>query len=333
MKKVFVTGGAGYCGGVLIPKLLNSGYEVTVFDTCFFGYGHLPSSNSNFKLIRGDIRDLTLLRSSIKGQEVVIHLACISNDASFELDEALSTTINLDAFEPLVAAAKDSGVKRFVYASSSSVYGVSDADNVTEEHPLMPLTLYNKYKGMCEPILQRYATDEFTVTTFRPATVCGYSPRMRFDLSVNILVNHAITRGSITVFGGSQLRPNLHISDYAEVVMLLITAPRDKVHKQVFNVGGENLTILEIAKLVKNIVENQVEGREEIEIQIQETDDPRSYHINSDKIKKELGFVPRKNVEYAVLELIEAFKNGAFGDTMKDDKYYNVKSLKKMSIS
>lgn len=333
MKKIFVTGGAGYCGGVLIPKLLNSGYEVTVYDTCFFGGGHLPTSNNNFKLIRGDIRDLPLLRSSIKGHEIVIHLACISNDASFELDEALSTTINLDAFEPLVVAAKESGVKRFIYASSSSVYGVSDAENVTEDHPLMPLTLYNKYKGMCEPILERHASDEFTVTTFRPATVCGYSPRMRFDLSVNILVNHAVTRGEITVFGGSQLRPNLHILDYAEVVMLLMTAPREKVHKQVFNVGAENLSILEIAKLVKSIVEKEIADREEIRIQIQETDDPRSYHINSDKIKKELGFSPRKNIEYAVLELIEAFKNGAFGDTMKDDQYYNVRTLKKMSIS
>lgn len=333
MKKIFVTGGAGYCGGVLIPKLLNSGYEVTVYDTCFFGGGHLPTSNNNFKLIRGDIRDLPLLRSSIKGHEIVIHLACISNDASFELDEALSTTINLDAFEPLVVAAKESGVKRFIYASSSSVYGVSDAENVTEDHPLMPLTLYNKYKGMCEPILERHASDEFTVTTFRPATVCGYSPRMRFDLSVNILVNHAVTRGEITVFGGSQLRPNLHILDYAEVVMLLMTAPREKVHKQVFNVGAENLSILEIAKLVKSIVEKEIADREEIRIQIQETDDPRSYHINSDKIKKELGFSPRKSIEYAVLELIEAFKNGAFGDTMKDDQYYNVRTLKKMSIS
>jgi nucleoside-diphosphate-sugar epimerase len=186
---------------------------------------------------------------------------------------------------------------------------------------------------MCEPILNRYASDDFTVTTFRPATVCGYSPRMRFDLSVNILVNHALTLGEITVFGGSQLRPNLHISDYSDAVILLMNAPKEKIQNQIFNVGGENLSILEIAKLVKEIVEDQRAVEQEIKISIEDTNDPRSYHINSEKIKRELGFVPRKNVRFAVLELIEAFKNGAFGDTMKDDQYHNVRTLKKMSIT
>ena len=153
------------------------------------------------------------MREALKGIDAVINLACISNDASFELDEKLSTSINLDAFEPMVVAAKKAGVKRFIYASSSSVYGVSDAPDVTEDHPLVPLTLYNKYKGMCEPLLFKHQSPDFVCVTIRPATLCGYAPRQRLDLSVNILTNHAINNGKITVFGGSQKRPNLHIQD------------------------------------------------------------------------------------------------------------------------
>lgn len=332
MKKVFVTGGAGYCGGILIPKLLELGYDVTVYDTCYFGKNHLPISHPNLKLIEGDIRDLKLLKSSITNHEITLHLACISNDASFELDENLSTSINLEAFEPLVLIAKESGVKRFIYASSSSVYGVSELKDVKEDHPLLPLTLYNKYKGICEPILNRHASEDFVVTTFRPATVCGFSPRMRFDLSVNILVNHAVNYGKITVFGGSQLRPNLHILDYADVVCLLMTAPKEKIQKEIFNVGGENLSIFEIAQLVKRIVEAETDIPQ-IKVEIQESNDPRSYHINSDKIKKQLGFTPKRNVEFAVRELLNAFKHGTFSDTIKNDIYYNVRTIKKLSIS
>lgn len=332
MSRIFVTGGAGYCGGVLIPKLLELGHEVSVYDTCYFGKDHLPKQIQKFALIEGDIRDLSLLRKSIQGHDIVVHLACISNDASFELDEALSTSINLDAFEPLVVTAKACGVKRFIYASSSSVYGVSNAKDVTEDHPLMPLTLYNEYKGKCEPILSNHASEEFIVTTFRPATVCGYSPRMRFDLSVNILVNHAITLGKITVFGGSQLRPNLHILDYADVVLELISAPKEKIQKKIFNVGAENLSILEIAKLVKNIVELEFKERAPIEIAFQESNDLRSYHINSERILKDLNFAPKRNVEFAIKELILAFQSGKFGDTMNDDTYHNVRTLKKLAI-
>ena len=161
----------------------------------------------------------------------------ISNDASFELDENLSTSINMNAFEPMVFAAKNAGVKRFIYASSSSVYGVSKEKNVTEDHPLVPLTLYNKYKGLCEPILERYCDDTFTGVTFRPATVCGYSPRLRLDLSVNILTNHAINNNMIKVFGGDQLRPNLHIQDYCAAVEVLIEAPTEVINKNKYNVG------------------------------------------------------------------------------------------------
>ena len=240
-EKVLVTGGAGYCGSLLVPQLLNRGYRVTVYDVMFFGDSFLPKSNPNLKIVKGDIRDTQLLAEMAKGHDAFVSLACISNDASFELDEKLSTSVNLDAFEPMVLAAKNAGVKRFVYASSSSVYGVSDKPDVTEDHPLVPLTLYNKYKGMCEPLLRKHTDDKFVGVVFRPATVCGYAPRQRFDLSVNILTNHAVNANKITVFGGSQLRPNLHVQDYCDVVEVFLTAPSEKIQNEIFNVGTQNL--------------------------------------------------------------------------------------------
>ena len=287
---VLVTGGAGYCGSLVVPKLLNDGYKVTVYDTLFFGDHFLPKNNENLTVIKGDIRDAEKFSKSVVGHDAVLSLACISNDASFELDEKLSTSINLNAFEPMVKAARSAGVKRFVYASSSSVYGVSDAPDVTEDHPLVPLTLYNKYKGMCEPLLNNLGTDDFTVTTFRPATVCGYAPRLRLDLSVNILTNHAVTNNKITVFGGNQLRPNLNIQDYADVCRLLLSAPHNLVHKDVFNVGYQNMSIMDIAHLVRKVVSEVFSGNEDIGIVTTPSDDNRSYHINSDKIFRVLGF-------------------------------------------
>src|SRR6266446_4330200 len=215
MQNVLITGGAGYVGHLLTPRLLSEGYHVTVYDQLYFGC-RLPNS-SDLKVIQGDIRDTPKLAEALVGQDAVLHLACISNDASFELDEKLSESINYDCFEPLVVAAKKAGVKRFVYCSSSSVYGVSDSPDVTEEHPLVPLTLYNKFKGMCEPVLWKHQAPGFTCVTIRPATICGYGPRMRLDLSVNILTNLAVNSGKITVFGGNQMRPNLHIDDMADV--------------------------------------------------------------------------------------------------------------------
>jgi nucleoside-diphosphate-sugar epimerase len=259
----------------------------------------------------------------------VLSLACISNDASFELDESLSTTINLDAFEPMVVAAKKVGVKRFVYASSSSVYGVSDKPNVTEDHPLVPLTLYNKYKGMCEPLLLKHTDDHFVGVIFRPATVCGYAPRLRLDLSVNILTNHAVTNNKITVFGGSQLRPNLHVQDYADLCKLLLVAPTEKIANQIFNCGYQNMSIMEIAHMVKKVVEQEFPQKAPIDIVTTPTDDNRSYHINSDKIKKTLGFAPKHTIEEAVRDLCRAFRDGKIPNSFSDDRFYNVRTLKK----
>lgn len=325
--KVLITGGSGYVGSVLVPTLLDAGYEITILDIPYFGKDHLPLDHPNLTIYDGDIRDLDTVKQAMQGMDAVLHLACISNDASFELDENLSTTINLDAFEPIVTSAKDAGVKRFVYCSSSSVYGVSDAPEVTEDHPLVPLTLYNKYKGMCEPVLWKHMSDDFTCVTIRPATVCGYGPRCRLDLSVNILTNHAINKGKITVFGGNQKRPNLHILDMVAVYKLMLESPAELIQGETFNAGYQNHTIMEIAQFVKKVVEEEFPEKGEIDIVVTESDDNRSYHINSDKIHRVLGFKPQHSIEDAVRSLCDAFREGKLPDSFDNDWYYNVRTM------
>lgn len=325
---MLITGGAGYVGHVLTPRLLARGHNVTVYDTLFFG-ARFPNS-PNLRVIKGDIRDTEKFAAAAQGQDAVLHLACISNDASFELNENLSKTINYDCFEPMVLAAKNAGVKRFVYASSSSVYGVSDSPDVTEEHPLIPLTLYNKFKGMCEPLLWKYNSDDFTTTVIRPATICGYSPRTRLDLSVNILTNHAVNKGIITVFGGAQMRPNLHVEDMVDAYEVMLAAPHEKIHREIFNIGFQNHSISDIALKAKKIVEEELPGRQPIKIETTPSNDNRSYHVNSDKIKRVLGFQPKRNIEDAVRDLARAFKNHLLPNSFDDDWYYNVRTMKKL---
>ena len=327
-KTILITGGAGYCGGILVPKLLEKNYKVKVYDIMFFGSDHLPK-HPKLEIIKADIRDLNTFKKSLKGVDVVLHLACISNDTSFLLNEKLSETINYDSFEPLVVESKKNGVSRFIYASSSSVYGVSDKLNVTEDHPLVPLTLYNKFKGLCEPLLLKHIDDKFSGVIFRPATVCGYSPRQRLDVSVNILTNFAVNKDFIKVFGGTQMRPNLHIIDYAKLCIKLIESSDELVNGQIFNCGYENMKISDIAYSVKNIVEQNY--KKKIKIKTEFSDDNRSYHINSNKIKKILNFSPTLTVEDAVKDLCVAFKKNLLPNSF-DDKYFNVKSIKKSDI-
>ena len=330
---ILVTGGTGYCGSVIVPQMLSMGYKITVYDIQYYGKDFLPLNNPNLTVIKGDIRNIKKLAPLMRNVDAVLHLACISNDASFELNENLSTTVNLDAFEPIVVAAKKAGVKRFIFASSSTVYGISEEPNVKEDHPLVPLTLYNKYKGMCEPLLFKHTDENFIGVVYRPATVCGYGPRQRLDVSVNILTNLAINKGNITVFGGSQLRPNLHIQDYADLCKVLLEAPEEKIANEIFNCGYENMSIMEIAETVKTVVAEEYPDKEEITIDVTPSDDLRSYHINSDKVNEVLGFKPRHSVKDAIRDLCKAFKDGKLPNSFYDDSYFNVCTMKKIGAA
>ena len=320
--KVLISGGAGYVGSLLLPQLLAEGHQVVCYDQQFFGDAYLPKDNDSLTMVKADIRDITSFRWALRGVDAVIHLACLSNDYCCQLDEALSTEINYNAFEPLVMTAKHEGVKRFIYCSSSSVYGVSDAPDITEEHPLVPLTLYNKYKGMCEPLLWKHQSPDFTCVTIRPATVCGYAPRMRFDLTVNVMTLHAVLKGMITVFGGRQKRPNLHIKDMCDVYKLLLTAPAEKIAGQTFNVGKQNMTVMEIAQLIQKTL--PALDMPQPSITVQESQDNRSYHVNSDKIARVLGFTPKHSVEDAIRDICIKFQSGYWKDGLTNPLYTNV---------
>jgi len=325
MKNIFITGGNGYVGSLLVPKLLKKNYRVSVLDLMIYGEDILDN-HPNLNIIKGDIRNRQLLEDSIPGHDCVIHLACISNDPSFELDSDLGKSINLDSFKPLVEISKKSNVKRFIYASSSSVYGIKEVENVTEDLELQPLTDYSKYKAECEKILKPFNDDNFTTVTIRPATVCGYSRRLRLDLSVNILTNHAYNNNVIKVFGGSQKRPNIHIEDMTDLYVELLEYDKEMISGKIFNAGYENHKIIEIANIVKNEIGNDVK------IEITSTDDLRSYHISSEKIYNELGFKAKKTINDAVCDLKNAFENDLISDSFTNPIYYNVKLMQQISL-
>ncbi|OGX27148.1 MAG: UDP-glucose 4-epimerase [Omnitrophica WOR_2 bacterium RIFCSPHIGHO2_02_FULL_48_11] len=328
LQTILITGGAGYVGAVLVPKLIKKGYKVKVLDLYLYGDAVLKEvqGHPNLTEIKGDLRDTKLLEKIMPGTDAVIHLACISNDPSFDLDPGLGKSINYDAFRPLVQIAKKNKVKRFIYASSSSVYGIKETTDVTEELSLEPLTDYSKYKALCEDVLLEEATDDFIVSILRPATVCGYSPRLRLDLTVNILTNHAINKKEITVFGGDQTRPNIHIEDMTDLYVYLLELPDEKIHKKIYNAGYENHKVKDIAKMVQSIVGDHVP------IKTVPTDDNRSYHVSSKKIKKELNFAPRHTIEQAILDLKKAFDANKIPNSMTDDRYYNIRTMKTVHL-
>jgi nucleoside-diphosphate-sugar epimerase len=326
--RVLVTGGAGYVGSVLVPKLLAAGHAVNVLDLFLYGEDVLDAvkGHAKLRLIKGDLRHLPSVEAALVGCDAVIHLACISNDPSFELDPELGKSINLDAFRPLVRAAKAAGVKRFIYASSSSVYGIKEGVSVTEELALEPLTDYSKFKAACERILEEERAPGFVTLTLRPATVCGYSPRQRLDLVVNILTNHAVNNRKIKVFGGSQLRPNLHIEDMTDLYLQCLAAPDEQIDGRIWNAGYENHTVRQLADTVREVVGGP------IGLEVVPTDDNRSYHVSSEKIRRELGFVPRRSIGQAVADLNQGFKDGRLPDAMSSSRYYNIRVMQEARL-
>ena len=328
-RNVLVTGGAGYVGSALVPRLLAAGHVVTVLDLYLFGHEVLSSVAYNPNLIQvvGDLRHPEVVKKAVTGCDSVIHLACISNDPSFELDPALGKSINFDAFRPLVKAAKSAGVERFVYASSSSVYGVKSEAEVTEDLPLDPLTDYSRFKAMCEEVLEEEREPGFATLTIRPATVCGYSPRQRLDVIINILTNHAVSNRKIKVLGGDQLRPNIHIDDMVRLYETVLQLPDNVIDGGIYNAGYDNSSVSNLAAMVKRVVEQDNQFGGEITVETVPTDDNRSYHVSSRKIAKELGFKAEKTVEDAVRDLLAAFKDGRLEGSMSDPRYYNIKTM------
>ena len=312
-KTILVTGGCGYKGSVLVGKLLNSGYKVVVIDTQWFG-NTLPGHEA-LTVIKLDVRDLML--EHLRGIDSIIHLASVANDPCGELDPKLTWEISALATMQLADMAARSGIKQFIYASSGSVYGIKDEPEVTEDLELTPISEYNKTKMVAERVLLSYK-DQMNVVMIRPATVCGLSPRMRLDVSVNMLTVQALKNGIITVFGGNQARPNIHIDDITDLYISILERP--ECYEGIYNAGFENLTILEIAEMISRKVN--------AEIKVTESNDPRSYRINSDRLLA-TGFKPKKKVEDAIDEIISAWNN----ESLKDiPKHYNLKWMQEQII-
>ena len=307
--KILVTGGCGYKGHVLVPKLLERGDEVIAFDIQWFGNYLVP--HPNLTVIKGDVRDIESV--PLAGVNCIIHLSSIANDPCGDLNPQLTWEVSALATMQLADKAKRLGIKRFIYASSGSVYGVKEELQVTEELELKPISEYNKTKMVAERVLLSYQND-MVVQIVRPATVCGYSPRMRLDVSVNLLTMQALSKGKITVFGGDQVRPNIHIDDITDLYLHLIDHPEVT---GVYNAGFENISIMDIAKLVTKYVP--------VEIAVTPSNDPRSYRVNSDKLLA-TGFKPKKSVEDAVSEIIEKYRSGVLKD---DEHFHNLKWMQK----
>ena len=309
--KILLTGGCGYIGTNLTEALLDLGHHVTVVDIMWFGNYLDPHKNLN--IIQSDIRDIDAI--PMKGIDTIIHLANIANDPTGDLNARLTWEVNALSSKFLIEKAIENNVKQFIFASSGSVYGIKEESQVTEDLSLVPITDYNKTKMISESVLLSFR-DEITLNIVRPATVCGYSPRMRLDLSVSLLTMHALTKGKITVFGGKQIRPNIHINDMVSVYLHLLNL--DSKDAGIYNAGFENISILDIA----NKVCDQIPS----EIVVTESDDPRSYRLNSDKLLK-TGFRPKWNVENGIQEVIKAYKEGQLE---VEDRYYNMKVMMKL---
>jgi len=310
--KILVTGGCGYKGHVLVPKLLARGYEVVTLDTEWFGNFHQP--HPKLKTVKGDVCKIDTI--PLDGVDCIIHLSSIANDPCGDLNPQLTWEVSALATMQLADKAKRLGIKRFIYASSGSVYGVKEEDQVTEDLELDPISAYNKTKMVSERVLMSYQ-DDMVVQMVRPATVCGYSPRMRLDVSVNMLTMQALMNGKITVFGGNQVRPNIHIDDITDVYLFLLDHPEVT---GVYNAGFENISILDIANMVTQYIP--------AEVVVTPSNDPRSYRVNSDRLLSK-GFKPKKTVDHAIQEMIEKYQSGVLKN---EDHFYNLKWMQKTVI-
>jgi len=307
--KILVTGACGYKGTVLVPKLLAAGHEVVAFDIMWFGNFLQP--HPKLKVVKGDVRNIDEV--PLDGVDAIVHLSSVANDPCGDLDPKLTWEVSCLATMQLADRAARRGIKRFVYASSGSVYGVKDEPQVTEDLELLPISEYNKTKMVAERVLLSYA-DAMVVQIIRPATVCGYSPRMRLDVSVNMLTMQALTREHITVFGGQQTRPNIHIDDITDVYLFMLKHPE---HTGIYNAGFENISIMEIAE---RVVEHAP-----AKITVSASNDPRSYRVNSDKLLK-AGFKPKKSVNDAIRELVHKYRSGELKD---EERFHNLKWMQK----
>jgi nucleoside-diphosphate-sugar epimerase len=327
LKRVLVTGGAGYVGSRLIPQLLEQDYSVNVIDwflyhpNVFHAYRHNP----NMMLIKGDIRDADIVKRGLENVDAVIHLAAISNDPSSNLNPQLTEEINLHAVRQLVQIAKEQGVQRFINASSASVYGIKDTADVTEDISLDPITVYARCKVESERIILGANDAQFTAVSLRPATLCGVAPRLRLDLTVNILTYHALHYGKITVFGGEQKRPNLHIQDMINAYLLMLRVGSSQIAGEAFNVSHENHSMMRIAEIVRETLGGDTE------IEIVPTQDTRSYHLSAEKIKRVIGFEPELSIIDAIQEIRTLYESKKLHDP-EATIYHNVRLMKELQI-
>ena len=311
--KILVTGGCGYKGSVLVPKLINEGHQIINVDKQWFG--NYLQKNERLINIKKDILDIDY--KDLNNVDVVIHLANIANDPAVELIPTLSWEVNVLASQQLASKAVNAGVKQFIYASSGSVYGVKEEPKVTEDLELVPISTYNKTKMVAERIFLSYS-DKMKIHCIRPATVCGISPRMRLDVSVNMLTFQAVNNNLITVFGGNQTRPNIHINDMVDVYLHFLNNP--DIESGCFNAGFENIKIIEIAEMIKEFVD--------CKIVVSESNDPRSYRQDSTKLES-TGFRPKFGVREAISDIIIALKNNNLNIS---ESCYTVKWMKKLNL-
>lgn len=329
-KHILITGGLGYVGSRLTPHLLQLGYEVSVIDLMLYGDDGLEAIRNNpmysdwknrFHAYQEDIRNPMLLEHVFEDVDTVIHLAAISNDPTGEIDEVLTRQVNFDAVGQLLCLAKKSGVGRFINASSSSVFGVKEAENISERLEPEPLTYYSKYKMLSEWLILTASSHDFCTVNIRPATICGVSPRQRFDLTVNKLTADAVTKRQITVHGGEQRRPNIGITDMINLYAQLIEIDSRLINGRTFNFGFENHKVIEIAKIIQEELADL-----NVKIEVTETFDHRDYHISSDKILNELNYQPASSIRHEVKMLRRFLEEGAYTD-VDDKKYYNMQTM------